>query len=105
MSIFDFLKPVNINHAVEEFNNTPGAVLLDVRTPQEYREGHIPGSMNIPLNSIQEAQAVIDDKDAKIYVYCLSGGRSSQAVAELRDMGFNDVKNIGGISRYTGKRV
>ena len=42
MGFFDFLKQANINQGIEEYKRTAGAVLLDVRTPQEYQEGHIP---------------------------------------------------------------
>lgn len=49
MGIFDFLKGPDINQGVTEYSAPPGAVLLDVRTPQEYREGHILHSVNRPL--------------------------------------------------------
>lgn len=48
MGFFDFFKQVNINQGVEEYKATADAVLVDVRTPQEYREGHILGSKNVP---------------------------------------------------------
>ena len=50
MGFFDFLKQANINQGIEEYKRTAGAVLLDVRTPQEYQEGHIPESKNVPLD-------------------------------------------------------
>ena len=84
MGFFDFLKDPDINQGVKEYSTTDGAVLLDVRTPDEYRQGHIPGSKNIPLQSI-------------------SGARSRQAAAILKQMGYTSVKNIGGISAYAGK--
>ena len=49
MGFFDFLHGADINEGVELFRSTPGALLLDVRTAQEYAGGHIPGSVNIPL--------------------------------------------------------
>ena len=52
MRFFDFLKGPDINQGVKEYSTTDSAVLLDVRTPDEYRQGHIPGSKNVPLQSI-----------------------------------------------------
>ena len=52
MGFLDFFKQSDINQGVKEFTATPGAVLLDVRTSEEYRDGHIPGSRNVPLQDI-----------------------------------------------------
>ena len=103
MGFFDFLKGPDIGEGVREYNATPGAVLLDVRTPEEYREGHIPGSKNVPLQSIDKVAGMIDNKSTPIFVHCLSGARSRQAAAVLQQIGYTNVKNIGGISAYAGK--
>ena len=103
MGFFDFLKGPDINQGVKEYSITDGAVLLDVRTPDEYRQGHIPGSKNVPLQSINKVAGMIDNKATPIFVYCLSGARSRQAAAVLQKMGYTNVKNIGGISAYAGK--
>ena len=55
MGFFDFLKQPDINAGVEQYETVSGAVLLDVRTPEEYAEGHIPGGRNLPLGSIDKA--------------------------------------------------
>ena len=103
MGFFDFLKQPDINEGVLEYRNTDGAVLLDVRTPQEYREGHIPGSKNVPLQTIDKISSVADNKNIPLFVYCYSGGRSRQAASMLQHMGYNNVQNIGGITAYSGK--
>ena len=103
MGFFDFFKQVNINQGVEEYKATADAVLVDVRTPQEYREGHIPGSKNVPLQTIDKVDAVVENKDTALYVYCHSGARSRQAVSYLQHMGYTNVNNIGGIAAYRGK--
>ena len=103
MSIFDFFKHPDINKGVLEYHNTDGAVLLDVRTPQEYREGHIPGSKNVPLQQLDKISAVADNKNIPLFVYCYSGGRSRQATSMLQYMGYTNVQNIGGITAYSGK--
>ena len=103
MGFFDFLRGPGIDAGVKEWGGTDGAVLLDVRTPQEYREGHIPGSKNVPLQELGRVSAVAGEKDTPLFVYCHSGARSRQAVDGLRRMGYLQVKNIGGIAAYTGK--
>ena len=94
MGFFDFLKGPDINQGVKEYSTTDGAVLLDVR---------IPGSKNVPLQSIDKVAGMIDNKATPIFVHCLSGARSRQAAAVLQQMGYTNVKNIGGISAYAGK--
>lgn len=99
MSFLNFFSKPNINEGVEQYKSTPNAVLLDVRSSSEYAQGHIPGSKNIPLDRIQTISV---PKSAPLFVYCLSGGRSEQATAWLKQNGYN-ATNIGGISSYTGK--
>lgn len=103
MGIFDFFKQPDINQGVQEFKNATGAVLLDVRSPQEYREGHIPSSQNVPLQRLDKVEEVTENKDTVLYVYCRSGARSRQAVSLLKHMGYTNVHNIGGIAAYSGK--
>ena len=57
MSIFDFFKQPDINKGLKEYAEKENAVLLDVRTPQEYREGHIPGSKNVPLQTLDKVRS------------------------------------------------
>jgi len=103
MGFFDLFKQPDINRGIEEFHSTSGAVLLDVRTEQEYREGHIPGSRNVPLQTIDKVSAAAGSKDTPLYVYCYSGARSRQAAGLLQRMGYTSVTNIGGIAAYSGK--
>jgi len=103
MGIFDFFKRADINSGIQEYLKTPNAILLDVRTSEEYREGHIPGSKNLDVSSIRSAGSVIRDKQAPLFVYCYSGSRSARAVSALKSMGYTNVNNIGGISGWRGK--
>ena len=103
MGFFDFFKQPDVNRGVVEYQSTSGAVLLDVRTPEEYRSGHIPGRKNIPLQTIDRASTVAENKDTALYVYCQSGARSRQAVGLLKQIGYTNVNNIGGIAAYAGK--
>lgn len=104
MGLLDFLRGPDINKGVEEYKNTAGAVLLDVRTPSEYADGHVPGSKNVPLQNISSIIDVVNDKDTQLFVYCYSGSRSSAATKALKQIGYTNVTNIGGISSYKGKR-
>lgn len=106
MRMFNFFhNTTDINAGVAEHETNVGAVLLDVRTTEEYRDGHIEGSINIPLDRISSVENTIKDKSTPLYVHCLSGGRSGQAVSYLKQIGYTNVKNIGGISSYRGKVV
>ena len=100
-----FSNTADINTGVAEYKTNVGAVLLDVRTLEEYSDGHIDGSVNIPLDRISSVENVVKDKSTPIYVYCLSGGRSGLAVSYLNQISYSNVKNIGGISSYRGKVV
>lgn len=90
---------------MEDWITGKDAVLLDVRTVDEYRQGHIDGSLNIPLQNIHAVKNNIPDLDKPIYVHCLSGGRSAQATSVLKSMGYTNVTDIGGINSYRGKVV
>ncbi|MDO4499459.1 MAG: rhodanese-like domain-containing protein [Coriobacteriaceae bacterium] len=102
MALFNLAGGADINAGVKEFESTEDAVLLDVRTVDEYAEGHIPGSINIPLDTVASVLERIPDKDTPLFVHCLSGGRSGKAVAFLKKLGYTQVKNIGGINLYNG---
>ena len=67
MGIFDFFKHSDINQGVQEYKNAVGAVLLDVRTHQEYREGHIPGSQNVPLQQLDKGGKVTENKGTALH--------------------------------------
>ncbi len=103
MGFFDFFRQPDINQGIKDYQTTPGAVLLDVRTTQEYEGGHIPGSKNIPLQVIDKVTSVAENKDTVLYVYCQSGARSRQATSMLQGMGYTNVNNIGGMAAYSGK--
>ena len=76
-------------------------VILDVRTQEEYDEGHIPGGVLIPDYEIAErAETELTDKDQIILVYCRSGNRSKTASAVLADMGYTNVREFGGINDW-----
>lgn len=103
MKLFNIFKKPDFNQSIKDYEKDPNAILLDVRSVKEYQSGHVPGSRNIPLKSIENVTSVAANKDAKLYVYCQSGARSKQAVAALKSMGYSNVKNIGGMAAYNGE--
>ena len=75
-----------------------GYIILDVRTREEYDQGHIPGAIQISHEEIAEkAEDVLTDKDQLILVYCRSGRRSKIAAEILVDLGYTNIKEFGGI--------
>ncbi|MEZ4982868.1 MAG: rhodanese-like domain-containing protein [Saprospiraceae bacterium] len=86
---------------VEQFKNlmekNPDAVVLDVRTPQEFAEGNIPGAMLVDVNG-PDFNAKVDamDKNKKYLIYCRSGSRSVTACNAMADKGFKDLTNLLG---------
>lgn len=93
----------NMEKAVEEAAQNPAVRLVDVRTAEEYRQGHLPGSILLPLDQLNRADQLLPDKSAPVYVYCLSGARSATACKMLGRMGYAQVSNIGGIGGYRGR--
>jgi rhodanese-related sulfurtransferase len=77
----------------------PGALIVDVRTPEEYQSGHYPGAVNIPLDQIESRLDEFGAKHRPIVVYCRSGHRSTIAKEKLLAAGFSEVYNGGGLSR------
>ena len=79
-----------------------GAILVDVRTSDEYNEKHIDGAVLLTLDTITEdtASKVIQDKETPVIVYCRSGNRSSQAVTQLNNLGYTNVYDLGSIDNW-----
>ncbi|NBB90975.1 MAG: rhodanese-like domain-containing protein [Spirochaetes bacterium] len=79
-------------------------IVVDVRTPAEYRSGHIPGAVNIDHRQIGERPPEVD-REALIVTYCRSGARASRAQATLERMGFENVVNFGGVASWPEELV
>lgn len=72
-----------------------GALLLDVRTPQEFADGHLEGAINVPVQVLERRLDDVGPKDRPLVVYCRSGGRSATATSVLRSAGFTSVHDLG----------
>jgi rhodanese-related sulfurtransferase len=76
-----------------------GALLLDVRTPAEFRDGHVPHATNIPVQELPQRIAEVGPTKRPVVVYCRSGGRSAQAAALLKHAGY-EVRDIGPMTSW-----
>ena len=97
---------ISMEEAIAMMEETTDYILLDVRTPEEFAEMHIPGAINIPNESIGTAEIPeLPDKEQLILVYCRSGNRSKEASEKLANMGYSNVYEFGGIIDWPGETV
>ena len=93
---------INAEAAKAVMDQQPEAVVLDVREPHEFENGHIPGAVLLPLGTIAEdtAAAVIPESDTTVLIYCRSGNRSKQAASALYELGYTNLYEFGGINDW-----
>lgn len=85
---------------------TEKPIVVDVRSSEEYNEGHIPNAISVPLETIEnEAETKLKNKDDLILVYCRSGRRSREAALRLIEKGYTNVIDFGGIQDWNGEVV
>ena len=90
--------------ALSQMSKEENYILLDVRTLEEYNDGHSPGAINIANESIGKNEIPeLPDKEQRIYIYCRSGNRSKQAAKKLAELGYTNLIEIGGIIDYHGE--
>jgi rhodanese-related sulfurtransferase len=91
-------RQISMDEAVKMMKDEKDYIILDVRRPDEYAEGHIPGAINVPNEEMGDAEIPeLPDKSQLILVYCRSGRRSKIASEELAKLGYKNVKEFGGI--------
>lgn len=101
--MFNFFQSNHLSQdkAYEQLQNDSSIKLIDVRTKEEFKEGHIKGSVNVPLDTLSNRfQSVLPKKDQTVFIVCLSGGRASEAVSYLKRVGYTNVFNIGGVGSW-----
>ena len=97
-------RQISMDEAVKMMKNEKNYIILDVRRPDEYAEGHIPGAINVPNEEIGTAEiAELPDKSQLILVYCRSGRRSKEASEKLAALGYTNIVEFGGILDYEGE--
>ena len=99
-------RQINMDEAITMMEEGSGYIILDVRTPEEFADKHIPGAINIPNETIStEEIPELPDKDQLILVYCRSGNRSKQASEKLAALGYTNIVEFGGINDWPGEIV
>jgi len=73
-------------------------LVLDVRTPEEYAIGHLPGALNVPLHELEQRLSELGPSDRRVLLYCRSGRRSQIAATFLKQAGFVNVEDRGALS-------
>ena len=97
-------RQITAQEAADMMARETGYIILDVRSPQEYAAGHIPGAILIPNETIgSTAISELPDKNQLIMVYCRSGNRSKQAAEKLVRQGYTNIIEFGGIGSWTGE--
>lgn len=95
---------VSYEELQQKLNEKAPIVLLDVRTQEEFDNGHIPGALLLPYDEIdKKAAQLLPEKEKEIIIYCRSGRRSAIAKDSLEALGYTNVKDFGGMNRWQGK--
>jgi len=87
------------------FESEQGIILLDVRNPDEYEQGHVEGSVLIPVSELESRLSELPDKDAVIFVYCRAGRRSAAAYEILTDAGYANVYDMQMVTNWPSPLV
>ena len=99
-------RQINMDEAITMMEEESGYIILDVRTPEEFAEKHIPGAINVANETIGTDEIPeLPDKDQLILVYCRSGNRSKQASEKLAALGYTNIVEFGGINDWPGETV
>jgi rhodanese-related sulfurtransferase len=97
-------RQISMDKAVKMMKDEKNYIILDVRRPDEYVEGHITGAINVPNEEIGTAEiSELPDKSQLILVYCRSGRRSKEASEKLARLGYTNIVEFGGILDYKGE--
>ena len=99
-------RQISMDEAVAMMERESGYIILDVRTPAEFAEKHIPNAINVPNETIGTDEiSQLPDKNQLIMVYCRSGRRSKEAAEKLVKLGYTNIVEFGGIIDWKGETV
>lgn len=94
------IKTITSQEAIELMEKENDYVIVDVRTIEEYESGHIEKAINIPIETINDEPSELPDKNQLIMIYCRSGNRSAKAAKLLKDLGYKNIIDFGGINTW-----
>ena len=99
-------RQITMDEAGTMMERESGYIILDVRTPAEFAEKHIPNAINVPNENIGTDEiSQLPNKDQLIMVYCRSGRRSKEAAEKLVKLGYTNIVEFGGILDWKGETV
>ena len=99
-------KSLSQAEAVKVMDSNPDCLIVDVRTQTEYKGGHIPGAICVPLDQIQAGNVdALPDKSQTLLIYCYAGRRSVEAAKALAAMGYTNAYEFGGIVDWSGDTI
>jgi len=102
----DSYRQIKMDEAMKIMEEESGYIILDVRTPEEFKAMHIPNAINVPNETIGKDEiSQLHDKDQLILVYCRSGNRSKQASEKLVALGYTNIVEFGGINDWPGETI
>ena len=97
-------RQITMNEALDIMESESDYIILDVRRPDEFADGHIPGAINLPNENIGKDEiSKLPDKNQLILVYCRSGRRSKEASSKLVELGYSNIVEFGGILDWNGE--
>lgn len=97
------VKPGVVSGATAKALAAAGAKVVDVRTPEEFAAGHVPGAINIPYDELPRRAAEIGPPSTTVVLYCRSGRRSGIAVEALKKAGFKDLYDFQSVTAWPGE--
>ncbi|MDO4762872.1 MAG: thioredoxin domain-containing protein [Flavobacteriaceae bacterium] len=100
-------KKLNAREFQNEVKETQNALVVDVRTPEEFENGHLDGALNVDWRNQNFEEKILKvDKNQPVFVYCMSGRRSAKAIAKMKELGFSNIVEMsGGMIAWRGENL
>ena len=96
----EVVSKISAEQAKEIMDSNQDIYIVDCRSEEEYKTGHIKNSILIPMSKMKEAESILTDKNKTILIYCRTGSRAGYAATQLEDMEYSDIRNFGGVTTW-----